>query len=658
MILPQPLHSSQPRNRPGVRSGLRGRAWFPFLALGGCCAGLLLAAPVQPSTSTAAAATPVSPAATGATAEAASGVVSYQGRLTDGGFPTSGSYDFQFLLKDAASAGNTVGEPLIMTLQVQNGVFSASLPWKPALFDGAPRWVEVQVRPTAAAGSTTGSTSGAAAPYAVLERQRIFSAPYSYRSQSAVTVDSVPEKSLPASVPLKGTDGKLDSGLLAADIARSAQVAALGDSVKALETRLTALAAENASLKQSVQVLSAPARSGWMAASGQPDDASLIAAGFSMVTSVPAPTWALINGTRSPSPRFGAVGVWTGREWMIWGGKISSQGVTGSGAAFRPDLNQWTSISTLDAPDARGGHTLVWTGTEMIVWGGFANGPIRSGARYTPAPQRWIPVSIDTSTPSARSGHSAVWTGSSMVVFGGKNTAGLLGDGAAYDPISDHWTVLPTSGAPTARAGATAVWTGTSVLIWGGEGDVSSVSSGALLNFSQDGKPAAWKSISTQSAPSSRSGHASAWDGQRLFVWGGRSRSGGLLSDGAVWDSTTDSWSPLATKGAPTACVFPVAAWTGEEFVIFSGAGLQGVLASGAAWNPATSTWRALPGLDPTLARQGAISAWTGSQFLIFGGQSTSGGPMGDAQSLDVRPPWYLYRRSALPTATLPQTSP
>ena len=52
--------------------------------------------------------TPASTAVIDAKAE----FISYQGRLTDSGSLASGSYDFQFLLKDAATGGSTVGEVL------------------------------------------------------------------------------------------------------------------------------------------------------------------------------------------------------------------------------------------------------------------------------------------------------------------------------------------------------------------------------------------------------------------------------------------------------------------------------------------------------------------------------------------------------------------
>ena len=144
------------------------------------------------------------------TAVVAADPISYQGRLSDNGSPASGSYDFQFLLKDAATAGNTVGGVIRQTLSVQSGVFSTSLPLEPSSFPGANRWIEVRVRPTPAEGSAVPEET---APFAILERQRIQATPYAFRAMSAATVESVPLQSLPPGVPVLDAGGRLSISL-------------------------------------------------------------------------------------------------------------------------------------------------------------------------------------------------------------------------------------------------------------------------------------------------------------------------------------------------------------------------------------------------------------------------------------------------------------
>jgi len=630
--------------------------------------------------------------------EAAAEPVSYQGRLSDGGSPANGSFDFQFLLKDAATTGNTLGEVLKVTLPVQNGVFSTALAWKPSLFSGAARWIEVRVRPTPPAGASVNETD---APYAVLERQRLYSTPYAFRSQAAATVESVPASSLPASVPLKGADGKLDSGLLGSDIARSSDLAALSQeqvaingtlktlndantarmseiggltaglqaiqakwtaSQEALEARLVALSQENAALKQSVQLLSAPARSGWMTASTLANDPELISAGFSLVSSTSAPGWIAASGAGAPSARSSSASVWTGQEWIVWGGSGAGQTPIASGARYRPDSDSWTEMTQVDGPEARSGHTAVWTGSEMLVWGGFNGRSLNSGARYTPSPQAWSPMST-VGAPSARTGHGAVWTGRSMVIFGGRNLSGLLSDGGIYDPTTDSWMNLPNEGAPSPRQGATVIWTGKSLLVWGGEVQLAESAEndwadGGILEFGADGKPLSWSPMPPLPGFSGRFGHSAVWDGKRLIIWGGRNRFGAVLSDGVVWNLDTSKWTPITASGAPQARFDASAAWTGDEIIIFGGSNNQGPLASGSAWNPASGTWRALPNSNPSGARTRAASALAGSQWMIFGGLSANGVPVADPQRLEIRMPWHLYRRGSLPLESLPISSP
>lgn len=595
--------------------------------------------------------------------------ISYQGRLSDGGSPASGSYDFQFTLKDAASAGNSVGEAIKQTLTVQNGVFSASLAWGPTVFTGAARWIEVRVRPTPSGGSSVPESE---APYAVLERQRIQATPYALRSLTSATVESVPVQSLPASVPLIGSGGKLDSALLASDIARSSAVSTLNSSLQELQAKWTAsqavltsqleaLAKENASLKQSVQVLSAPTRSGWMAASFSPADPDLVRDGFSLVSTVPAPGWVSGSSNSAPTARSGASSVWTGQEWILWGGQAAGNLPVKTGARYRPDLDLWSTVTTLDAPVERSGHSAVWTGQEMIVWGGVNRGIyLNGGARYTPTPQGWVTVNT-AGAPSARTGHAAAWTGRYMVIFGGRNNAGMQADGGLYDPSGNGWSALPLNGAPPgARMGATMIWTGNALIVWGGFSNTGHWASGAVLSFDAQGVPGAWTNLAAPSGFSGRMGHVGIWDGQRLIVWGGRSSSGQILGDGAVWDSVTGVWTVLDKNGAPTPRFDAAGAWTGEELVVLGGStssASAGITATGAAWRPGTG-WRPLPVPVAGTARSAALSAWTGSSLLVFGGSSPTGFPVSDLQRLEVRSPWYLYRRGALPNTTSSASTP
>jgi len=93
----------------------------------------------------------------------------YQGRLSDGGNPANGVYDFQFKLYDAATGGTQVGSTVTKTnVSVTDGLFSVQLDFG-AVFDGTALWLEVAVRPSGSGSYTTLSPRQAltAAPYAL-----------------------------------------------------------------------------------------------------------------------------------------------------------------------------------------------------------------------------------------------------------------------------------------------------------------------------------------------------------------------------------------------------------------------------------------------------------------------------------------------------------
>lgn len=72
---------------------------------------------------------------------------SYQGRLTDGGDPAEGAYDFEFRLFDSMEGGSQVGVTRrIDGLEVVGGYFTTELDFGNAPFAGESRWLDVGVR--------------------------------------------------------------------------------------------------------------------------------------------------------------------------------------------------------------------------------------------------------------------------------------------------------------------------------------------------------------------------------------------------------------------------------------------------------------------------------------------------------------------------------
>lgn len=93
----------------------------------------------------------------------------YQGRLTDGGSPANGAYDFQFKLFDGVISSTQIGSTLTRdNVNVAGGLFTVTLDFGINAFNGDERFIEIGVR--------TGSSTGA---YTLLSpRQALNPTPY------------------------------------------------------------------------------------------------------------------------------------------------------------------------------------------------------------------------------------------------------------------------------------------------------------------------------------------------------------------------------------------------------------------------------------------------------------------------------------------------
>ena len=82
---------------------------------------------------------------------------------------------------------------------------------------------------------------------------------------------------------------------------------------------------------------------------------------------------------------------------IIWGGSFSGLNLN-EGAKYNPTANTWTLITNSNSPSERYGATGIWTGTQMIVFGGQVNNTMNlsTGGRYFPAAQPAYPVFTET----------------------------------------------------------------------------------------------------------------------------------------------------------------------------------------------------------------------------------------------------------------------
>ena len=107
----------------------------------------------------------------------------YQGYLTQGQQPADGSFELAFSLFDAPEGGAQVGATVFRTLTVNGGLFVAELDFG-GVFDGAPLWLEIGVRPAGDTGPLT----------RLLPRQRLTAVPYASFATTApwAGLDGVP----------------------------------------------------------------------------------------------------------------------------------------------------------------------------------------------------------------------------------------------------------------------------------------------------------------------------------------------------------------------------------------------------------------------------------------------------------------------------------
>ncbi|MBI4661171.1 MAG: hypothetical protein HY735_20265, partial [Verrucomicrobia bacterium] len=103
----------------------------------------------------------------------------YQGRLTVGGVPATGTYDLNFQLFDAPTGGNAVGSPVTQSgVQVNNGLFTTVVDFGSNIFTGPGRWLEISVK-----------ASGTTDSFATLSgRQSLTPTPYAHFAHTAGNV--------------------------------------------------------------------------------------------------------------------------------------------------------------------------------------------------------------------------------------------------------------------------------------------------------------------------------------------------------------------------------------------------------------------------------------------------------------------------------------
>ncbi len=155
-----------------------------------------------------------------------------------------------------------------------------------------------------------------------------------------------------------------------------------------------------------------------------------------------------------------AASVWTGTEWITWGGEaMDGSGALGDGAAYDPLADTWRPLpeSPLFERLVRG----VWTGKEMVITGGRSSNDDgmsadADGAAYDPVANTWRPVAEGPAHP----GFVPLWSGRRLYLF-------AKGGVTAYDPALDRWILDFSGGQAQFDSETTPLWTGREIVLMG-----------------------------------------------------------------------------------------------------------------------------------------------------------------------------------------------
>lgn len=353
-------------------------------------------------------------------------------------------------------------------------------------------------------------------------------------------------------------------------------------------------------------------------------------------TGQPPDTWRAMSTVGAPSPRSYLATIWTGTEFIVWGGMgpiatwPQRTALYNDGDRYNPATATWRPMSTAGAPSPRMDAKDVWTGSKLIVWGGddFATpspfSPAMAGGIYDPVTDTWRP--LPPSGLSQRGGSTVVWTGKELLVWGGYMATpaptgdGLSwssrSDGARYNPATNAWTPMATTGAPDGRYPG--IWAGKELLVWSASDEIDQIGQ------HWPGRPGArydpatntWHPMSAVGAPPSTATTA-VWTGKELLVWGGNT------GRGARYDPTTNRWAPMSTVNAPAAPFQPTALWTGNRLLVWGGCctppknGRGGFAEDGGLYDPVADRWTPIPGAPAAVASDtgagGSVAvAWAG----------------------------------------------
>ena len=130
----------------------------------------------------------------------------------------------------------------------------------------------------------------------------------------------------------------------------------------------------------------------------------------------------------------------------------------------------------------------------------------------------------------------------------------------------------------------------------------------------------AWKFGSNRNQPSSRLYHAAAWGRNKLFVWGGKTVSGGESNNGGIYHSDLDKWNNINNINAPLPRSFHTANYLENNFIIWGGMNKNGHLQNGGIYDIENEKWSNISKIGEPKKRKGHTSISLKSELFEISG--------------------------------------
>ncbi|NTU63850.1 MAG: hypothetical protein HGB05_10725 [Chloroflexi bacterium] len=293
------------------------------------------------------------------------------------------------------------------------------------------------------------------------------------------------------------------------------------------------------------------------------------------------------------------------------------------------------------APPARYDHAFTPAeGYVFMIFGGQANSTMNDtwlyGLGYTGDWQ----IVTSTLVPSARVGITAAFDWQSAYIFGGQTGNTYLNDVWIFPTENAGWRKIAATGdVPSPRAGAS--------LVSGPRREGSSLYNVLVVShgysdrgylddtYALDLQTNVWRKISPAIRPVKRIGHAVALDtsNDQMYLFGGQTEQGSLLSDLWVLDPVKKSWTELKPNGTrPTARTDAALVYDDEGHLwLFGGRTIAGATNELWKYDPNTKQWTLVSATNGPSARSKHRAIWFPvTKLTIFGGMDANGDALND----------------------------